>query len=121
DHAVLDGQQRVRVVEGQLDVGHADRGPLLRPGPDDVLGLPGPERATLLSQRPAQRVREVRLAGTVRPDDGADPGTELDVRPVDERLEALEPDGEEARRPAHPTRSARPAALAASASRAART
>ena len=41
-------------------------------------------------ERPAQRVREVALAGAVGPDDGADPGPELDQRPLGERLEALE-------------------------------
>ncbi len=35
----VDRQQSIGVVEDQRDVGHALRGTLLRPGPDDVLGL----------------------------------------------------------------------------------
>ena len=81
-------------------------GPLLRAGPDDVLGLARAQRPALLAERPAERVGEVALARAVGPDDGADPGPELDVRPLGERLEALEPHREEARRRGHPATSA---------------
>ena len=69
----VDRQQPVGVVEDERHVGHALRGPLLRAGPDDVLGLARAERPALLAERPAERVGEVALARAVRPDDGADP------------------------------------------------
>ena len=60
DDAVLDRQQPVAVVEGELDVGHADRGPALRAGPDDVLAT-----CAMRSARPcspsAQRRASARL------------------------------------------------------------
>jgi hypothetical protein len=80
--AVLHRQQAVAVVECQLHVRHAHRGALLGARPDHVLRLARPERAALLAQGPAERVREVALAGAVRADDGADPGSELHVRPI---------------------------------------
>ena len=93
----VDRQQPIAVVEDERDVGHALGGALLRPGPDDVLGLARAEGAALLPERPAERVREVALARAVRPDDRADPATELDVRPLGERLEPLETEREQAR------------------------
>ena len=97
EHLEVDRQQPVGVVEDERDVGHALGGPLVRAGPDDVLGLARAERAALLPERPAERVREIALARSVGPDDGADPGPELHVRSLGERLEALQPEGEEAR------------------------
>src|SRR5207249_1023212 len=52
DDAVLDREQTVAVVEGQLDVGKADRGAPLGARPDDVLGLARAKRATLLAEGP---------------------------------------------------------------------
>ena len=72
-------------------------GPLLRSGPDDVLGLARTERPALLAERPAQRVGQVALARAVRPDDRADPAPELDGGPLGERLEAMQPQGQQAR------------------------
>ena len=66
----LDREQAVGVVDDQRDVGHPLRGPLLRSGPDDVLGLARAKRPALLAERPAQGVGEVALArpvGTRRP------------------------------------------------------
>ena len=78
DHAVLDRQQGVAVVEHERHVGHALGRPLLGARPDHVLGAPDPERSPLLAQRPAERVGEVGLARSVGPDDGADARAELD-------------------------------------------
>ena len=94
---VIDRQQAVAVLDDQGHVGHPEGGPLLRPGPDHVLGLARPQGATLLAECPAQGVGQVALARPVGADDGADPGPELDARPLRERLEALQAQGEEAR------------------------
>ena len=97
----VDGDQAVGVVEDEDDVRHAQRGTPLRPGEDDILGAPGAERPALLSERPAERIGEVALAGTVGTDDGVDAGNELDDGPLGERLEALETERLETRRAAH--------------------
>ena len=57
---VVHGQQPIGVVEQDRDVRHPHRRPPLGPRPDDVLGLARPKRASLLAQRPAQRVGQVR-------------------------------------------------------------
>ena len=101
DHVVLDRQQPVGVVEDEGDVGHALGAALLGAGPDDVLALADPERAALLAERPAEGVGQVALARAVGPDDRADAGPELDERPLGERLEALDAQGQEAGRRAH--------------------
>ncbi len=104
----LDRQEPIAVVEDQRDVGHALSGALLRPGPDDVFRLAGSEGAPLLPECPAERVGQIALARPVRPDDRADPATELDVRSLRERLESLETEREQTRsggsRPRRPRR-----------------
>ena len=60
------------VVDDELDLGHAERGPRGRAGEDDVghvAAAQGPR--ALLAQDPADRVDQVRLAGAVRTDDDA--------------------------------------------------
>ena len=101
EHAVLHRQQPVGVVEDERHVGHALGAALLGARPDDVLALADAERAALLAERPAERVREVRLARAVGPDHRADPGPELDQGPLGERLEALDAEAEEAGRGGH--------------------
>ena len=103
---VVDRQQAVGVVEDERHVGHAERRALLGAREDHVLGLAAAEGAALLAERPAERVGEVALARAVRPDDRADPGSELDDRPLGERLEPLEPEGEEPGRRGHRRRRA---------------
>ena len=66
EHLEVDRQQAVAVVEDERHVGHALGRALLGAGPDDVLGLARAQGATLLAERPAQRVGEVALAGAVR-------------------------------------------------------
>ena len=101
DRLEVDRQQPVRVAQDERDVGHAEGGSLLGAGEDHVLGLAQAQGAALLAQGPAQRVGEVALAGAVRPHDGADAGAELDDRALAERLEALQPQGEQACRSGH--------------------
>ena len=109
DHAVLDRQQGVAVVEHERHVGHALGRPLLGARPDHVLGAPDPERSPLLAQRPAERVGEVGLARSVGPDDGADARAELHQRALGERLEPLDAQPEQPGRGGHePSPSRRP-------------
>ena len=62
----------------EADVGHARRALRGRAArEDEVLGPARPERAALLAERPAQRVREVALAAAVGPDDRRDARPEL--------------------------------------------
>ena len=118
--AVVDRQQPVGVVEDEGHVGHPEGGPAVGAGEDDVLALAAPQRPALLAERPAQRVGQVALARPVRADDGADPGAELDHRPLGERLEAVEPERQEPGRRGHagvvsrrPGRAASAAAISA--------
>ena len=92
---VIDRQQAIGVVEQDRDVRHALRGPALGAGPDDVLGLARAEGTTLLSERPAEGVGQVRLARAIRADDRADAGAELDDGAFRERLEAVQTECEQ--------------------------
>ncbi len=107
EDAVVDGQEPVGVVEDEGHVGHAERRSLVGTGEDHVLRLAAAKRPALLPERPAEGVGEVALAGAVGSDDRADPATELDDRPLGERLEALQPKGKEAGRRGHREASAR--------------
>ena len=88
DESVFDRQQTIVVADDEAHVGHARGVPAGGTGEDDVLRLAGPQRAALLAERPAQRVREVALAAAVGTDDGADAGPELQPRGFGEGLEA---------------------------------
>ena len=107
EDAVVDRQQPIRVVEDEGHVGHAERRSLVGAGEDHVLGLAAPKRPTLFPERPAEGVGQVALAGAVGSDDRADPPAELDDCPLGERLEALEPEGQETGRGGHRAASAR--------------
>ena len=88
------------VVDHDLDLGHAECRPRRRPGEDHVGHVPTPERArALLAQSPADRVDQVRLAGSVRADHHRDAGGELENGLVRERLEAADRDRAEEHRP----------------------
>src|SRR6185312_23717 len=69
----IDRKEGIGVVQDEGHIGHALGGALLRARPDDVLRLARPKGATLLAERPTQRVREIALARSVRSDDRADP------------------------------------------------
>ena len=104
----VDRQQAVRVVEDEGDVGHALGRALLRPGPDDVLGLarcaaPGPARRAPSAGRRRGCSCPIRSGPTT----ALMPGAELDDRPLGERLEALEPAGARSRGAAGRSRAGR--------------
>ena len=85
------------VAEDQLDLGEADR--LARGGAveDQVLhALPAERLRALLTERPADRFRDVALAASVRPDDRGDPGRDLEDGLLREGLEAVQRNGFEA-------------------------
>ena len=87
------GQRTVLVVEQQLDLAVVGRGPVRGPGEEHVVRLLGAELAGReRTGRPDQRVGDVRLARTVRPDDDGDARLEPDLDRVGERLEAAQLD-----------------------------
>ncbi len=91
DLGELDRQQAVGVVDGQADLGPAERGPLGRPGEDDVVHLLAAHRARgLRAQHPGDGVDDVGLAAAVRADDHGDPRLEGEHGRLGEGLEALE-------------------------------
>ena len=91
DLGVVDRQGPVGVVQGERDLGAAER---LLPGgagEDDVLHLPAAQGlGAVLTHDPRQRVHDVGLARAVGADDAADAGLELQGRRRREGLEALE-------------------------------
>jgi len=124
------GQRTVLVVEQQLDLAVVGRGSVGGPGEEHVVRLLGAELAGReRTGRPDQRVGDVRLARTVRPDDDGDARLEPDLDRVGERLEAAQLDCTqvhargrltiEADGPARPAPARYSVSIAASASRAA--
>ncbi len=94
---VVDRQRAVGVVDGQADLGPAQRSPASRTlaagraGEDDVLHLAAAQRlGALLAHHPGEGVDDVGLAGPVRPDDGRDARLEVERRGRGEGLEPLE-------------------------------
>src|SRR4029079_18923783 len=88
-------ERAIAVVEDERHVRHPERRALLGAREDHVLRLAAAEGAALLPERPPEGIREIALARAVRADDGADPRSELDDRPLRERLEPLQTKGEE--------------------------
>ena len=88
---VLERAVAVLVVEQQLDLAEVGRPAARGAGEEHVVRL---LRAQLVRaerpRRPADRVRDVRLAGAVRPDDHADAPVETNLDRVGKRLEATE-------------------------------
>jgi len=78
DLGVVDRQRPVAVVDGQRDLGPAQRRPSRGPGEHDVLHLAAAQRFdALLAHDPGERVDHVGLARPVRADDTGDPLLEL--------------------------------------------
>ena len=91
DLGVVDGQRAVGVVDRERDLRAAERAARGRAGEDDVLHLAAAEGlGALLAHHPGEGVDDVRLAGSVRPDDAGHPGLELESGRLRERLEPLE-------------------------------
>ena len=90
DFGVLDGEGAVGVVDGQLDLGSAQRRSSGGSGEDDVFHLPAAKALrALFAHHPRQGVDDVGLARTVGSDDAGDPGFELQGGRGREGLEAL--------------------------------
>ena len=91
DLGVLDGQRAVGVVDGQGDLGAAQRRAAGGAGEDDVLHLAAAQRlGALLAHDPGERVHDVGLAGAVGADDAGDAGFEAQRRRRGEGLEAAQ-------------------------------
>jgi hypothetical protein len=75
----------------ERDLGDVHRPPGRRSLEDDFFHLRAAQQPrTLLTEHPPYRVRHVRLAAPVRPNDRRHPGIELHLGVVSERLEALQ-------------------------------
>ncbi len=91
--AVVDGQGTVGVVDGEQDLGAAQRRARRCAGEDDIRHRPATQcLGTLLAEYPCHRVDDVALTGAVRPDNAGDAGFEVQGRRTRERLET--PQGE---------------------------
>ncbi|OAP22380.1 hypothetical protein A4R44_06830 [Amycolatopsis sp. M39] len=91
DLGVLDRQRAVGVVDGERDLGAAERGAARGAGEDDVFHLAAAQVFRALGAHdPAQRVEDVRLSGAVRADHAGDAGFEAQRGRRGEGLEALE-------------------------------
>ena len=91
DLGVVDRQRVVGVVDGERDLGPAERRARGRAGEDDVFHLAAAQRlGALLAEHPGDGVDDVGLARPVGPDDGGDAGLEAKRRGRGEGLEALE-------------------------------
>ena len=88
---VLDRQRAVGVVDGQHDLGAAQRRAAGGAGEDDVVHLAAAQALGAgLAHHPGQGVDDVGLAGAVGTDDAGDAGLELERGRRREGLEALE-------------------------------
>ena len=91
DLGELDRQQMRGVVDRERHLGATERGTVGGTGEDDVVHLGAAQRSrTLGAEHPRDGVDDVRLARTVRSDDDADAGFELERGLVSEGLEALQ-------------------------------
>ena len=91
---VVDRQGAVGVVDGEADLGTAERRAAGGAGEDDVLHLAAAQAlGALLAHHPAERVDDVGLPRPVRPDHAGDAGLEAQGRRGRERLEASQGQG----------------------------
>ena len=91
DLGEVDRQHAPGVVDGEADLGPAQRRTAAGAGEDDVVHLGGAHRAGPLgAQHPRHRVDHVRLPAAVRADDDRQPRLELESGRLGEGLEALQ-------------------------------
>ena len=91
DLGELDRQDARGVVEGERDLGPAERRPFRRPCEDDVVHLLAAHRAGgLRTEHPRDGIDDVRLSGAVGTDHHRDARFELQRGGVGERLESFE-------------------------------
>ena len=90
DLAELERQEPGAVVDGEDDLGAAERRTLRSAGKDDVVHLlAAHRRGGLRAEHPCNGIDDVALARPVRTDDDGDPRLELHHRGVGKGLEAL--------------------------------
>jgi hypothetical protein len=100
---VVDRQGAVAVVDGERDLGPAQRRPAGGAGEDDVFHLAAAEALRpLLAHHPGEGVDDVGLAGTVGADDAGDAGLEAQRGRGGERLEAAQGEGLQVHGPSPP-------------------
>src|SRR5690606_8710183 len=91
DFGEVQGEPMVFVVEREQNFGHADLGPGIGPGEDDVLGLFGTQQPdTLFAEDPADGISDVAFSGAVWAHDAGDAFAEFKTGAVWKTLEALE-------------------------------
>ena len=94
DLGVLDGQRAVAVVDGEGDLGPAERGAGGGPREDHVLHFAAAQGLhALLAHDPGEGVHHVGLAGPVGTDDAGDAGLEAEGGGGGEGLEAAQGEG----------------------------
>lgn len=94
DLGVFDGQRAVGVVDGEGDLGPAQRGPPGRSGEDDVFHLPAAQGfGALFAHDPGERVDHIGFTGAVRAHDAGDPGLETQGRGGGEGFESAQGHG----------------------------
>ena len=99
---VVDGQRPVGVVEEELDLAEVGSAARAAACEEDVVRLLGPQLGRAQGAGgPADRIRDVGLAGAVRADDHTDARLETDLDRVGERLKTTQLDGAQMHRP-HP-------------------
>ncbi len=95
----LDRPRSVLVVEQELDLAEVGRAAVRRAGEEHVVGLLGAQLVrTERAGGPADRVGDVGLAGSVRPDDHADARLEAHLDEIREGFEATQFDGAQVHR-----------------------
>ncbi len=85
------GSLTIGVVEGQTDLGHADRRTVLRPREDHIIHALAAKLASgLFAHHPLDRVDDIRFATTVRTDDAGHAVVEAEDRAVYKRFKTME-------------------------------
>ena len=79
--AEFNREETVGVIEGEIGLSHACARTAITPSENEVFCLPGAQhREDLFAQHPAQRIGDIRLAGTVWSDDSRNTRRENEVR-----------------------------------------